>query len=122
MMTCEIVRDLIPMYIDNTASDETEAAVMEHISECEECRRYCDACRRAEKKAELLSEKSFKRVVKNAGGDIGGIEQKYAILSRKIRKRKIRQTLIGVFVLAGLAVYVASDIVNTLKRKEKGIK
>ena len=122
MITCEVIRDLIPMYIDNAASDETEAAVMEHISSCEECRRYCDACRRAEKKAELLSGKSFVKAVKGAGGEIGGIEQKYAVLSRKIRMRKIRQTLIGVFVLIGLAVYVTSDIVNTLKRREKGIK
>ena len=122
MLTCEVVRDLIPMYIDNTASDETEAVVMEHISECEECRKYCDACRKAERRAEQLSEKSFAKAVKNAGGDIGGIEQKYALLSRKIQMRKQRQTIIGVLVLLGMAIYVTSDIVNTLKRKEKGNK
>ena len=122
MLTCEVVRDLIPMYIDNTASDETEAVVMEHISECEECRKYCDACRKAERRAEQLSEKSFAKAVKNAGGDIGGIEQKYALLSRKIKMRKQRQTIIGVLVLLGMAIYVTSDIVNTLKRKEKGNK
>jgi len=119
-MTCEVIRDLIPMYIDNTASDETEVAVMEHLSKCEECRRYCDACRKAERKAEQLSRASLKKAVKDAGGDIGGIDQKYAILSRKLKLRKIRQTLIAVFLLLGMAVYVTVDIINTIKRKERG--
>ena len=119
-MTCEIVRDLIPMYIDNTASDEPSVAVMEHLAKCEECRRYCDACRKAERKAEQLSRDSVKKAVKDAGGDISGIDQKYAILSRKLKLRKIRQTLVAVFLLVGMAVYVTVDIINTVKRKEKG--
>ena len=36
-MKCEIIRDLIPLYCDGICSDETKAAVEEHIAHCENC-------------------------------------------------------------------------------------
>lgn len=36
---CNIVRDLIPLYSDNTASDESRKFVEEHCSTCSECNR-----------------------------------------------------------------------------------
>ena len=54
------------------------------------------------------------------GADISQLDQQYAVLSRKIKMRKIRQTLISIFVLMGMAAYVTIDIINTVKRsKEK---
>ena len=119
-MTCEIIRDLIPMYIDKTASDETAEQVELHLAGCEECKKYYDACVRAEKKTRNLSKKTVEAAMKEVGADISQLDQQYAVLSRKIKMRKIRQTLISIFVLIGMAVYVATDIVNTIKRsKEK---
>ncbi len=118
-MTCEIIRDLIPMYIDNTASQKTAETVEEHIKECEDCAKYCRACRKAEKKQDNLSKKSLEAAMKEVGADISQLDQQYAHLSRKIKLRKIRQTLISIFVLVGMAVYVTIDIINTVKRKEK---
>ena len=36
-MDCNIVKDLIPLYIDGCCSKESEEAVAEHIRSCEEC-------------------------------------------------------------------------------------
>ncbi len=36
-MNCNIVKDLIPLYIDGCCSKESEEAVAEHIRNCEEC-------------------------------------------------------------------------------------
>ena len=36
--TCEIVKDLLVPYIDDTCSTESRNFLEEHISECEECR------------------------------------------------------------------------------------
>lgn len=36
-ITCEIVQDLMPLYIDNVLSEESKKAVKEHISTCEKC-------------------------------------------------------------------------------------
>ena len=36
-MNCKIIQDLLPLYADGIASEETNEAVMEHIAECKEC-------------------------------------------------------------------------------------
>lgn len=37
-MKCEIIRDLLPVYCDGLASEETRAEVDRHVSECDDCR------------------------------------------------------------------------------------
>ncbi len=37
---CNIVRDVLPLYLDGEASKETSEMVEEHLAECEECRYY----------------------------------------------------------------------------------
>lgn len=36
--SCNIIRDILPLYIENMISDDTKAFVDEHIAECAECR------------------------------------------------------------------------------------
>lgn len=38
-VTCEIVEDLLPLYVDNVCSEQSRLAVEEHLQECEKCRR-----------------------------------------------------------------------------------
>ena len=38
-LPCEIVRDMLPMYIDELTSPVTNEAVRKHLNDCEECRR-----------------------------------------------------------------------------------
>lgn len=35
---CHIIRDVLPLYVENIASDETKTFVEEHIADCAECR------------------------------------------------------------------------------------
>lgn len=42
-MTCEVIRDLLPLCADNVASQESRAAVEEHIRTCDECRALYEA-------------------------------------------------------------------------------
>lgn len=35
---CDLINDLLPLYADNVCSEESKAAVAEHISCCEKCR------------------------------------------------------------------------------------
>lgn len=37
-LDCEIVKDLLPLYSDNVCSEQSRAAVEEHLKECEPCR------------------------------------------------------------------------------------
>lgn len=118
-MKCEVVRDLIPMYIDKTASDETREAVKLHLKDCKECEKYCRACKRIEEKNEgvLFGREKAKRIINEKSGDIADLDRQFAYLSRKLKLRKIRQTVIACLVLVGMAVYVVADIVNTTKNK-----
>ena len=40
-MKCEVIRDLIPSYIDGLCSDDSNEIIKEHLSVCEECKEYC---------------------------------------------------------------------------------
>jgi len=37
-ITCEIIKDLLPIYIDDLCSDDSKTAVEEHIAVCDSCR------------------------------------------------------------------------------------
>lgn len=40
MMRCEVIRDLLPLYLDGVCSEETKKIVEEHLAECGECQEY----------------------------------------------------------------------------------
>lgn len=37
-VTCEIIEDLLPLYVDNVCSTQSRQAVEQHLQECEKCR------------------------------------------------------------------------------------
>lgn len=37
-VSCEIIKDLLPLYHDGVCSNESRQMVEEHLSECEKCR------------------------------------------------------------------------------------
>ncbi len=41
-MNCNIVKDLIPLYIDGCCSEESEKAVEEHIRDCDNCKKLLE--------------------------------------------------------------------------------
>ena len=44
-ISCGIIKDLLPLYIDGVCGDESKAAVEEHIGVCETCRAELQAMR-----------------------------------------------------------------------------
>ena len=64
---CPIIRDLLPLYLDEVLSPESTDAVERHLAECESCRAYCDKMRGGEIKAKASPDEhraleSLKRV------------------------------------------------------------
>lgn len=41
-MNCNVIKDLIPLYIDECCSEETAATVLEHIQECPSCKKLLE--------------------------------------------------------------------------------
>ena len=60
---CEVIRDLMPLYVDGTASEKSRAAVDEHIAECALCREMLEEMRQ-EVPAELMGRQSDELVQK----------------------------------------------------------
>lgn len=47
-MKCEIIKDLLPLYLNNECSEETKTMIEEHLSTCEECRALFKECEQIE--------------------------------------------------------------------------
>lgn len=41
-ISCEIVKDLLPLYYDDVCSNESRTTVEEHLQECDTCKKYLD--------------------------------------------------------------------------------
>lgn len=53
-INCNIIRDVLPLYVDGVVSDDTKEMVEEHLEHCEECRQ----------EAELMKQEVYLPVVK----------------------------------------------------------
>jgi len=45
---CEIIRDLLPLYIDNICNEKSRQAIDQHLVDCEACQNYCNAMKSSE--------------------------------------------------------------------------
>jgi predicted anti-sigma-YlaC factor YlaD len=37
-LKCEVVRDILPLYVDNLTSEVTNKEIEKHLNECKECK------------------------------------------------------------------------------------
>ena len=99
---CDLIRDLLPLYQDGVCSEESRAAVEEHLRECPSCRAYQTALCEADglfpvpgEEPEQTADQEFRK----------------AASLRAVRKTLLqRQVLAAVLALAVLAVLVLSAI------------
>ena len=47
-ITCEVIRDLMPLYVDDVLSSDSKAFVEEHLETCEGCTDYYHALKEPE--------------------------------------------------------------------------
>jgi predicted anti-sigma-YlaC factor YlaD len=82
-ISCEIIKDLLPLYHDDVCSKESKNMVEEHLQECESCRNELQA---------MDSELPISNRVENLAE--AEVVQK---LSKNWRKGMIKSVLKGVF-------------------------
>ena len=98
-LPCEVVMDLLPLYVDDVVSDVTKQAVEEHLQTCEKCR----------KEAETMSGRTLLPVNEH-------LQRTEARMMRGIRKRFFKKkvlvavlsVLVAVAALAGVYTYMAT--------------
>ena len=97
-LTCEVVEDLMPSYIDGLTSDVTNKAVREHLSQCGKCNAKLD------------------NMAEPCGEDKIEEEKKEIDFLKKNRIKNIRTKLISVIAV----ILVVSFIICILPYTERG--
>jgi hypothetical protein len=75
-INCNIIKDILPLYVDGVVSDDTKAMVEEHLKRCEECKKEGELMKQevyipAEKETSLI--KNFKKKWRNKKLIISGL-------------------------------------------------
>lgn len=105
-ISCDVIRDLLPLYFDGVVSRDTGALIAAHIKECPVCKRYF----RSMQAKELVAGEFGK------GGD-------YTFIAKRLRTKRITtQTAVGLIILAllGYAVYknIADERTDESRRSQ----
>lgn len=114
----DVIKDLLPLYIDDALSSASRKIVDEHLSECEDCREYLDNLKES-KTVELNItdtdlEKEHTEILK--------------LMHRKIIRRNIIISLLSIFIvisILSLSLFYLKNTteyvdINQLKVEEKG--
>ncbi len=108
-LSCEIIKDLLPLYIDELCSDKSKNAIEEHFKECENCKKYYFSMKENEIFQENenqneqkmtaglknIKSKINKRIIKIVMGAISGIVCYILLFNvpiKKIDKNKVSLT------------------------------
>jgi len=97
-LSCDIVKDLIPSYIDKLTRDETTCAVEAHIAECASCREFL----------ELLSEPE------QVSGTPPKHEEPIRFLKKIKQKTILRVVIAAALAFAAMCVFIFLFFVNPL--------
>ena len=62
-ISCEVIRDLFPSYIDGLTSEASNQAVEEHVAGCEECRKLLASMKAVRKHLPRKSRKRKRSII-----------------------------------------------------------
>lgn len=83
---CMIVRDLLPLYVENLVSDETRAFVEEHLAGCEDCQK-------------VLEQNRTPPVI---SGDAGAVPLKN--IKKRLRQQKLKSVFLAVALVMAILI------------------
>ena len=94
-MNCNIIKDLIPSYIDRICSKETVAAIEEHIEHCQECK----------KTMQLMAQPPVKKNVTN----VAAAKEPFKRINKK-RRFQVITAIIMTFMLTIIGALVVENV------------
>ena len=95
---CGIIRDLLPLYIDDVCNEESKQAVENHMSECEKCRNYYESMKSTE--GFVAKENDNSEDMKMAN-NLKNVKSK---INKKIRNIVLGAVAAMVFVIVGVTL------------------
>ena len=110
-INCNVIQDILTLYIDDSVSDDTKALVEEHLQNCEGCRRLYN---------ELTEDMMVPVEIKDDNKEVKELQNFKRFLLRK-RIRIILFSVVGtVICLAGIIGYMNQHI-TYINYKDSGI-
>ena len=91
-LSCDVIQDLLPLYVDRACSEDSTGLVEAHMAECEACKQTYDAMKSEGKTEELVNSEEFR---KQQTDSVKKVKKKWS------RSKKIFLTL-GIIIGAGL--------------------
>lgn len=89
-INCNIINDLMPLYVDDVLSKDSKEMLEEHISGCQSCKETLEKMR----------------------SDVPIVEEKDVKPLKKIRKKLLaRSVIIMILLIALAAVYIACEVI-----------
>lgn len=88
-MKCEMIRDLLPLYIDGLTSKESNQEIEKHLKNCEECQKYYQEMTGGIDNFSVITNEEIEEVN----------------LIKKIKKKNRRKAIgifVGAFIMAGI--------------------
>ncbi|MDO5155468.1 MAG: zf-HC2 domain-containing protein [Eubacteriales bacterium] len=92
-ITCDMINDLIPLYMDNVLSDDSKEAVREHVSSCPKCQKTIATMRKDVESLDAL---------------IDSDNQLFQKINKRFNKKFIVKTI--VFIAIFMVVWFAGSI------------
>lgn len=93
MLSCEVIKDLLPLYYDGVCTLDSFALVHEHLQKCEKCRNYLSKITQAEQ----ISNSLFSKTVE---------------LRKAAHLRSLKQSLNLKLVLSAIAGFLSVFIIH----------
>ena len=99
---CSIVRDLLPLYIEDMVSADTGEFVKEHLDGCEACRAEWEGMKRSQMQEKGEKEANGKEAPNDkADAAVGDEVAPLVSIQRKLRRQKVKTVLCtGLFLVA----------------------
>ncbi|MGL5329541.1 MAG: zf-HC2 domain-containing protein [Peptostreptococcaceae bacterium] len=93
-VSCEVIKDLLPLYHDQVCSEESKAIVELHLIQCKHCR---EELKLIENDLDLIDMKSSKED-----------KEDLINISQKLKSRRLKSILIGIII--SLSLFVIADV------------
>lgn len=91
---CNIIKDLLPLYIDDVCSKESKHLVEEHLKGCNNCQKYLDASKFNIKESKVNDVNAFKKFAK------------------KINLKIISYTILITCFIFTITIFIIKNIIN----------
>lgn len=116
-ITCDVIQDLMPSYIDGILSEDSRALVEEHMGTCQECRKMLEIMKEEQGKEQAQMRPSAASGARHRAGETENIGSAAAL--KKIRKKLIIRRVLTAAVAVILTLIAAAAGYNHWYFNEK---